>query len=61
MKLNYKYYITCLFVLGMALLNSCKDENELSSTFSVDKEEIAIGENGGVETIQVNGDVKWQT
>lgn len=61
MKLNYKYYIIGLLVFGMALLGSCKDENELSSAFSVDKEEIAIGENGGVETIQVNGDVKWQT
>lgn len=61
MKLNCKYYITGLFVLGMALLNSCKDENEVTSGFSIDKEEIAIGENGGTETVQVNGDVKWQT
>lgn len=56
-----KYYITGLFVLGLALFNSCKDENELTSGFSIDKEEITIGENGGVETIQVSGNAKWQT
>lgn len=57
----FKYYITGLFVLGLALFNSCKDENELTSGFSIDKEEITIGEDGGVETIQVSGDAKWQT
>lgn len=61
MKISCKHYIAGLFVLGMAVLYSCKDENELTSGFAIDKEEIAIGENGGVETIQVSGDVKWQT
>lgn len=45
----------------MALLNSCKDENEMTSGFSVDKKELTIGENGGTETVQVSGDVQWQT
>lgn len=61
MNKYFKYYITGLFVLGLALFNSCKDENELTSGFSIDKEEITMGENGGVETIQVSGDAKWQT
>lgn len=61
MNKYFKYYTTGLFVLGLALFNSCKDENELTSGFSIDKEEITMGENGGVETIQVSGDAKWQT
>lgn len=61
MNKYFKYYTTGLLVLGLALFNSCKDENELTSGFSIDKEEITIGENGGVETIQVSGDAKWQT
>lgn len=61
MNKYFKYYTTGLFVLGLALFNSCKDENELTSGFSIDKEEITMGENGGMETIQVSGDAKWQT
>lgn len=61
MNKYFKYYTTGLFVLGLALFNSCKDENELTSGFSIDKEEITMGENGGIETIQVSGDAKWQT
>lgn len=61
MNKYFKYYTTGLFVLGLALFNSCKDENELTSGFSIDKEEITMGENGGVETVQVSGDAKWQT
>ncbi|WP_294453306.1 hypothetical protein [uncultured Bacteroides sp.] len=61
MNKYFKYYTTGLFVLGLALFNSCKDENELTSGFSIDKEEITIGENGGVETVQVSGDAEWQT
>ena len=61
MNKYFKYYTTGLFVLGLALFNSCKDENELASGFSIDKEEITMGENGGIETIQVSGDAKWQT
>lgn len=61
MNKYFKYYTTGLFVLGLALFNSCKDENELTTGFSIDKEEITMGENGGMETIQVSGDAKWQT
>lgn len=61
MNKYFKYYTAGLFVLGLALFNSCKDENELTSGFSIDKEEITMGENGGLETIQVSGDAKWQT
>ena len=61
MNKYFKYHTTGLLVLGLILFNSCKDENELTSDFSIDKQEITIGENGGMETVQVSGEVKWQT
>lgn len=60
MKNIYK----CLFcVLACAFVAvSCKDDDEESvGGFSIDVNEITIGENGGTEIINVSGGAVWQT
>lgn len=61
MKNRIKYLVAGLCSVIALCFYSCKEEDELASDFSLDKEEIAIGENGGVETVNVGGNVKWQT
>lgn len=42
-------------------LFSCKEDDELTTTLSIDKTDIAMGADGGVEQVTVSGDVNWQT
>ena len=61
MKNNIKYFVTGLFSVLTLCFYSCKEDDEITSEFSLDKEEIAVGENGGIEIVNVGGNVKWQT
>lgn len=61
MKNNIKYFVTGLFSVLTLCFYSCKEDDEIASEFSLDKEEIAVGENGGIEIVNVGGNVKWQT
>lgn len=61
MENKAKYFITGLFAVAALCFSSCKEDDEVASDFSLDKEEITIGENGGIETVNVGGNVKWQT
>lgn len=61
MKNRIKYLVAGLCSVIALCFYSCKEEDELASEFSLDKEEIAIGEDGGIETVNVGGNVKWQT
>ena len=61
MKNNIKYFVTGLFSVLTLCFYSCKEDDEITSEFSLDKEEIAVGENGGLEIVNVGGNVKWQT
>ena len=46
MKNNIKYFVTGLFSVLTLCFYSCKEDDEITSEFSLDKEEIAVGENG---------------
>lgn len=61
MKNNIKYFVTGLLSVLALCLYSCKEDDDIASEFSLDKEEITIGENGGIEIVNVGGNVKWQT
>lgn len=61
MKNNIKYFVTGLLSVLTLCLYSCKEDDDIASEFSLDKEEITIGENGGIEIVNVGGNVKWQT
>ena len=47
--------------LCMGLFVSCKDDNNLNTTsgITVDKQDIAIGPDGGVESIKVTSGTEW--
>ena len=42
-------------------LMSCKEDEEVITTLSIDKTEITMGADGGIEPVTVSGDVNWQT
>lgn len=59
MKYIGKIALSLIFCVG--IVSSCKDDNELntSSGISVDKEDISIGPDGGVESIKVTSGTEW--
>ncbi len=57
-----KYFskITLGLILCMGIISSCKDDDETRiDGISVDKEEIAIGAEGGTEKIAVSSNDQW--
>lgn len=60
MKKGIKYLLSILVLSG--ILVSCKDDEEVAVTgFSIDREEITIGENGGTELVKISTDASWQS
>lgn len=60
MKKGIKYVLSILVLSG--ILVSCKDDEEVAVTgFSIDREEITIGENGGTELVKISTDASWQS
>ena len=60
MKKGIKYVLSMLVLSG--ILVSCKDDEEVAVTgFSIDREEITIGENGGTELVKISTDASWQS
>ena len=57
-----KYFskITLGLILCMGIISSCKDDDETRiDGISLDKEEIAIGAEGGTEKIAVSSNDQW--
>lgn len=52
--------VVALVVCALCLF-SCKEDEDLVTTLSIDKTDITMGANGGVELVTVSGDVNWQT
>lgn len=59
--MKYIGKISLGLALCMGLFVSCKDDNNLNSTsgITVDKQEITIGPDGGVESIKVTSGTEW--
>lgn len=52
--------VVALMVCAVCLF-SCKEDEELVTTLSIDKSEITMNADGGVELVTVSGNVNWQT
>ncbi len=59
--MKYLHKVIAGLVLCTGCITSCKDDNktELPGGFLMDKEEIAIGPEGGLEKIAVLSDISW--
>lgn len=59
--MKYLSKITLGLILCAGLVTSCKDDDEpgIPGGIAVDKEEIAIGPEGGIEKIAVSSDYEW--
>ncbi|WP_294627125.1 BACON domain-containing protein [uncultured Bacteroides sp.] len=59
--MKYLHKVIAGLVLCTGCITSCKDDNktELPGGFLTDKEEIAIGPEGGLEKITVLSDISW--
>ena len=52
--------LTLGLLMGLSFLASCNDDpKDKSVGFSLDKEEITMGNNGGTEQLMINTDRKW--
>lgn len=59
--MKYLNRITLGLILCTGLITSCKDDDEpgIPGGIAVDKEEITIGPEGGIEKIAVSSDIEW--
>ena len=57
MKLLFKIAF-CLFA-GLCICTACKDSEETISGFTLDKEDITLGAEGGTENVQIEAGSKW--
>ena len=59
MKLLFKIAF-CLFA-GLCICTACKDSEETISGFTLDKEDITLGAEGGTENVQIEAEANgWQ-
>lgn len=58
--MKYILKLTLGLLMGIGILASCDDDSDDKSVgFALDKEEITIGNNGGIEQIAVSASGKW--
>ena len=57
MKLLFKIAF-CLFA-GLCICTACKDSEETISGFTLDKENVTLGAEGGTENVQIKAGSKW--
>lgn len=60
--MKYILKLTFGLLLGIGMLAACSDDSDNKSVeFSLDKEDITVGNNGGAEQLAVTADGKWTT
>lgn len=57
--MKYILNLTLCLLIGAGFLTACDDDDDKSVAFSLDKEEISIGNNGGTEQLMISTDKKW--